>query len=238
MNAKLKFDIEERIVTINLGNIELEGVLVIPETATGIVVISDASSTIKYSYHLRYFAHLLNQSGLATLLIHLLTKEEEMIDCRSKYFRCNIRHLASRLIGITDWLKQYGITQHLQIGYFGANENGGASLLAASERPMQVGAVVSRGGKTDLFIPALSYVQAPTLLIVGGEDYPTLAMNEDAFQEIHITNKKLEIISGATHHFQEPGTLEEVARLANQWFQRYLQTQTIKNIYFHAISSK
>jgi putative phosphoribosyl transferase len=237
MNKKLDFNAEEKILTIQLGNTKLEGELVIPESAKAIIIVPDASSSIKYCYRLRYFTHLLRQAGLATILIHLLTQEEEILDRRSKHFRCDIRHLASRLVGITDWLSQSQITQHLKIGYFGASENGGAALLAASERPMQVGAVVSRAGRTDLFIPVLSCLQTPTLLIVGGDDYPTLTMNEDAFQEILTTNKKLEIISGATHHFQEPGALEEVARLANQWFQRYLQAKDANSMHIYAIST-
>jgi putative phosphoribosyl transferase len=225
MHEKPKFNIEEQILTIQIEKVKLEGELVIPEGAERIIIVPEASSSIKYSSRLRYFAHLLRQAGLATILINLLTEEEEILDCRSKHFHCDIRHLASRLVGITDWLTQHPITKHLKIGYFGANENGGAALLAASERPMHVGAVVSRGGRTDLFISALSYLQTPTLLIVGGDDYPTLVMNEDALKQILTTNKKLEIISEATHQFQEPGALEEVARLADQWFQSHLKTQ-------------
>ncbi|BAZ39619.1 dienelactone hydrolase [Calothrix sp. NIES-4101] len=226
MYKKLAFNIEEKILTIQVGTAKLEGELVIPEDAAGIIVIPETSGSIKYSYRLRYFAHLLRQAGLATILINLLTEEEATLDCRSKHFRYDIRHLASRLVGITDWLMLNPITQHLNIGYFGASENGGAALLAATERPMSVGAVVSRGGRTDLFSPALSYLHTPTLLIVGGDDYPTITMNEDAFNQIPSNNKKLEIIPQATHQFHEPGALEEVARLANQWFKRHLRSPT------------
>jgi putative phosphoribosyl transferase len=236
MYNKMILNIEEQTLIVQLGRATLEGELVIPKNAEGIVIIPQASSSIKYSSRLRYFAHLLRQAGLATILINLLTEEEEILDFRSKHFHCDIRHLASRLVGITDWLTQYPFTQHLKIGYFGASENGGAALLAATERPMLVGAVVSRGGRTDLFISALSYLQTPTLLIVGGDDYLTLAMNEDALQQIPTNNKKLEIISEATHQFQEPGALEEVARLANQWFKRHLKTTHVKDMRFHTLS--
>jgi putative phosphoribosyl transferase len=228
--------IEEKILTILLEKVQLEGELVIPEDAEGVVIVPEASSCIKYSYRLRYFSHLLRQTGLATILIHLLTKEEEILDYRSKHFRYDIRHLASRLVEITDWLTLYPITQNLKIGYFGASENGGAALLAASQRPMHVSAVVSSGGRTDLLSSELSYLQTPTLLIVGGNDYPTLTMNEDAFNQILTHNKKLEIIPQATHQFQEPGALEEIARLANQWFKRYLKSNLVNPISLHTIS--
>ncbi len=224
MYTKPRFNIEEQIVSIELGKVKLEGELVIPEDAEGIVIVPQANSSIKYSYRDRYFAHLLRQTGLATILVSLLTKEEDILDQRSKYFRCNIQHLASRLVAIAHWLAENPFTRNLKIGYFGASTTGGAALLAATERPMSVGAVVSRSGKTDLIGSALSYLQIPTLLIIGGNDYPIIAMNEDALAQISAQNKRMEIIPQATHQFQESGTLEEVARLASQWFKCHLKS--------------
>ncbi|MBF2062877.1 MAG: dienelactone hydrolase family protein [Calothrix sp. C42_A2020_038] len=224
------FNIEEQIVTVHLGRAKLEGELVIPEGTQGIVVIPHVTSCIRYNYRHHYFAHLLRQTGLATILINLLTEEEDMLDQRSQHYQLDIRHLATRLVGITDWLTQYPFTQFLKIGYFGINATGGAALLAATERPMTVGAVVSRGGRTDLFARTLAKVQTPTLLIVGGKDYPTLAMNEDALAQIPVADKKLEIIPEATHQFNESGALEEVARLASQWFRCHLKAKRQNNI--------
>jgi putative phosphoribosyl transferase len=218
-----KLAFEEQIITVQLGAIELSAELVIPEDAKGIIIVPHTSSSIEYSYRHRYLAHLLHQTGLATILVHLLTVEEDNLDQRCKHFRCDIRHLANRLIGITDWLGSNPITRNLKIGYCTTSADGGASLLAATERPVAVGAVVSRGGQTDLLGSALSYLQTPTLLIVGGKDYPTLAMNEDALAQIPTPNKNLEIIPEATHQFQESGALEEVARLASQWFKHHLK---------------
>jgi putative phosphoribosyl transferase len=225
-----KLEFEEHTVTVQLDSIYLEAELVIPEDAKGIIIVPHASSSIQYSYHYRYLAHLLRQAGLATILIHLLTVEEDNLDQRCKHFRCDIRHLANRLIGITDWLGSNPLTCNLKICYCAESTDGGASLLAATERPVAVGAVVSRGARTDLLGSALSYLQTPTLLIVGGKDYPTLAMNEDALKQIATVEKRLEIIPEATHQFKEPGALEEVARLASQWFKHHLEVTESKLI--------
>jgi dienelactone hydrolase len=166
-------------------------------------------------------AQVLSQAGLATLLIDLLTPEEEMIDLRTRHLRFDIGLLASRLVGATDWLTQNPATQTLRIGYFGASTGAGAALVAAADRPEAVGAIVSRGGRPDLAGSALSRVRAPTLLIVGGYDIPVIGMNQAAQAQLRGINH-LEIVPGATHLFEEPGTLEEVARLASQWFKRYL----------------
>jgi putative phosphoribosyl transferase len=231
MYNKQAFDVEEQIISVPVGAVKLEGELVIPEQVEGIVVIPGIESNIKYEYSLRYLAHLLRQAGLATILIPLLTKEEEILDQRSKYFRCNTRHLATRLLVITDWLTENPMTCNLKIGYFGVGTAGGAALLAAAERPTKVRAVVSRSGYTDLIGSALSCLQVPTLLIVGGEDYPIIAMNQDAIAQIPAHDKQLEVIPGASHKFQEPGMLEEAARLANQWFNRYFKLAKVKTMY-------
>lgn len=222
MYKKQAFEVEEQIITVQLGQVKLEGELVIPEDAQGIVVIPSAKSSIKHEHRLRYLAHLLRQAGWATILIHLLTEEEDRLDQRSKHFRCNILHLATRLVGITDWLAENPMTCNLKIGYFGASALGEAALLAAAQRT-KVCSVVARSAYTYLIGSALTYLQAPTLLIVGGEDYPTIAMNEDALLQILAHDKRLEVIPNASHKFEEPGTLEEAARLANQWFKHHLQ---------------
>ncbi len=228
MYKKQTFDIEEQIISVQVGEVKLEGELVIPKQAEGIVVIPGIESNIKHGYSLRYLAHLLRQAGLATILIPLLTEEEEILDQRSKYFRCNTRHLATRLLIITDWLMENPMTCNLKIGYFGADAGGSASLLAAAERPTKVLAVVSRSGYTDLIGSALSFLQASTLLIVGGEDYPIIAMNEDAIAQIPAHDKQLKVVPGASHKFQEPGMLEEAARLANQWFNHHFKLAKVK----------
>jgi dienelactone hydrolase len=164
---------------------------------------------------------LLNKAGLATLLIDLLTPDEEAIDARTAHLRFDIDLLAERLVATTDWLTQYPDTQSLPIGYFGASTGAAAALVAAAERPDAVGAVVSRGGRPDLAGPALMRVRAPTLLIVGGNDTEVIELNRAAFARLRC-EKQLVIVPGATHLFEEPGALDEVARLAREWFHRHL----------------
>jgi putative phosphoribosyl transferase len=224
MSQTLIFNVDEEIVSVELGRDKLEGELVIPSGAKGIVVVGQHIGSIKYGSRNRYLAHLLRQAGLATILINLLTKEEELLDQRTKHYGYDVRHLASRLIGITDWLTKNSMTNSLKIGYISMGAGGGAALLAAMERQMIVGAVVSQSGYTDLINPQLSYLQTPTLLIVGGDDYPTIAMNEDTLAQISAQNKRLEVIPKASHLFQEPGALEEAARLASQWFKHFLSS--------------
>jgi pimeloyl-ACP methyl ester carboxylesterase len=164
---------------------------------------------------------MLNEANLATLLIDLLTPEEEMIDLRTAHLRFDIGLLAQRVIVATDWLRQYHDTRHLRVGYFGASTGAAAALVSAAERPQAVGAVVSRGGRPDLAGPALAGVQAPTLLIVGGNDYAVIELNQAAFAQLGC-EKRLVIVPGATHLFEEPGALDEVARLAREWFEHHL----------------
>jgi dienelactone hydrolase len=169
-------------------------------------------------------AGVLRESGLATLLMDLLTADEEAIDLQTRRLRFDIGLLADRLVGATDWLAQNADTLNLTIGYFGASAGAAAALVAAAERPDAVGAIVSRGGRPDLAGAALARVRAPTLLIVGGNDVPVIGMNQEAMAQLRVENK-LEIVPGATHLFEEPGALEEVARLAHEWFERYLSGQ-------------
>ncbi len=222
---KISLPAEEQIVIVELGSVRLIGELVIPAGAEGIVLFAHSTASSQYNTRSHYLAHILRQEGrLATILIDLLTREEEGIDQRTKHFHYDINFLAARLVAITDWLLQNPTTHHLKIGYFGADTGGGAALLAAVARPMAVAAVVSRSGHTDLANEALSYVQAPTLLIVGENDFPIIAMNEDALAQIPVQNKQMKIIPGATHQFNEPGALEEVGRLSSQWFKHYLKS--------------
>jgi dienelactone hydrolase len=212
---------EEREVRLPAGAATLKGNLGIPEDARGVVLFANGSGSGRHSPRNRYVAEVLREAGLTTLLVDLLTPEEEAVDLRTRRLRFDIGLLANRLAGATDWLAQESDTQNLRVGYFGASTGAGAALVAAAKRPDAVGAVVSRGGRPDLAGEALSSVVAPTLLIVGGKDEPVIGMNREAFAQIR-AEKKLEVVPGATHLFEEPGTLEEVARLAAGWFARYL----------------
>lgn len=167
-------------------------------------------------------AKVLQASGLATLLLDLLTPAEEEIDGQTAYLRFNIGLLAKRLVGATDWLAENPDTQTLKVGYFGASTGAAAALVAAAERPQEIAAIVSRGGRPDLAGMVLAQVKAPTLLIVGGNDCLVITMNQKALTLLSHTEKELEIVPGATHLFEEPGTLEQVAVLSSHWFERYL----------------
>jgi putative phosphoribosyl transferase len=211
----------ERLIHVTAGPVMLEGALDIPAGARGIVLFAHGSGSSRFSPRNRAVAQTLFAAGLATLLIDLLTPDEEAIDLRTRHLRFDIALLAERLIGATDWLTQTPATRELRIGYFGASTGAAAALVAAAERPAAVGAVVSRGGRPDLAGAALARVRAPTLLIVGGNDLPVIAMNEAALAQLGGA-QQLVIIPGATHLFEERGALEAVARLACQWFHRYL----------------
>jgi pimeloyl-ACP methyl ester carboxylesterase len=211
----------QRLIRVLAGPVTLEGDLSLPEGARGVVLFAHGSGSSRHSPRNRHVAQLLNQAKLATLLIDLLTPDEEAVDLRTAQLRFDIDLLARRLIGVTDWLTQYLDTQHLRVGYFGASTGAAAALVAAAERPDVVGAIVSRGGRPDLAGPALARVQAPTLLIVGGNDLPVIDMNRAAFARLRC-EKQLVIVHGATHLFEEPGALDEVARLAREWFERHL----------------
>lgn len=211
----------ERLVSVRLGSITLQGNLDIPDSAQGIVLFAHGSGSGRHSPRNRYVARALGEGKLATLLLDLLTAEEEVIDRRSAHLRFDIDLLTKRLVGASDWLAQNPDTRLLRLGYFGASTGAGAALMAAAQRPERVSAVVSRGGRPDLAGAALSRVRAPTLLIVGSLDHGVIELNQEALAQLH-PEKKIEIIPGATHLFEEPGALEEVARLAREWFKRYL----------------
>lgn len=212
---------DEQTVRVPAGQAVLEGSLAIPRDSSGIVLFAHGSGSSRHSPRNKYVAEVLQQSGLATLLIDLLTPDEESVDLRTRQIRFDIELLAQRLVSTTDWLARDRQTTNLAIGYFGASTGGGAALVAAAQRPDAVHAVVSRGGRPDLAGDALPHVRAPTLLIVGGDDVPVIEMNEDAMARMR-SEVRLEIVEGATHLFEEPGTLGEVARLARDWFVHYL----------------
>jgi putative phosphoribosyl transferase len=216
----------ERLVRITAGPVILEGNLNLPEGARGIVLFAHGSGSSRHSPRNRYVAQLLNQAKFATLLVDLLTAEEEAIDLRTAQLRFDIGLLAARLAGVTDWLVQYPDTEALQIGYFGASTGAAAALVAAAERPAAIGAVVSRGGRPDLAGPYLPRVQAPTLLIVGGNDFQVIELNRAAFAQLRC-EKELVIVPGATHLFEEPGALDQVAQLAREWFQKHLVQEEV-----------
>ena len=212
---------EEQLVQVPAGAVTLDGNLGVPADARGIVLFAHGSGSSRHSPRNRYVAGVLREAGLATVLMDLLTADEEAIDLRTQRLRFDISLLADRLVGATDWLARNPDTRDLTIGYFGASTGAAAALVAAAERPNAVGAIVSRGGRPDLAGAALARVRAPTLLIVGGNDIPVIGMNQEAMAQLH-AETKLEIVPGATHLFEEPGALEEVACLAREWFERYL----------------
>lgn len=209
-------------VRVPIGDQSLNGDLGIPPRAHGIVVFAHGSGSSRHSSRNQYVARALERRDLATLLIDLLTPEEESIDDRTAQYRFDIPMLAQRLVTIVDWLRDRKETASLPIGLFGASTGGGAALMAAADRPHEIAAVVSRGGRPDLAGPSMAKVTTPTLLIVGGLDAPVIQMNRDAMRQMggEVT---LEIVAGATHLFEEPGTLERVAELAGDWFARHLQ---------------
>lgn len=212
----------DRAVRIPVGAEFLEGTLAVPDAAAGVVLFAHGSGSSRHSARNRYVAGELRAAGLATLLFDLLTPGEERVDDVTREYRFDIELLARRLIAATDWLRGQPDVGGLKIGYFGASTGAGAALVAAARRPDDVDAVVSRGGRPDLAGTELAAVRAPTLLIVGGLDVPVIAMNRDALARLG-AEKAIEIVPGATHLFEEKGTLEQVAELARAWFSRHLR---------------
>jgi putative phosphoribosyl transferase len=210
--------IEHLPVLVKVESVELEGYLSLPTAASGAVVFAHGSGSSRHSPRNRYVADILNEGGLATLLIDLLNAEEQEVDLQTSQLRFDIPFLASRLVAITRWVRNLPQLAGLKLGYFGASTGAGAALLAAAELPLLVRAVVSRGGRPDLAgDEALQQVRAPTLAIVGGHDTEVLDLNRKALSRLHCV-KALHVIPGAGHLFEEPGALEEVAKLARAWF--------------------
>jgi len=204
-------------VHISAGRATLAGNLNIPMSATALVLFAHGSGSSRHSPRNQFVARTLNDTGLATLLFDLLTPEEELADTRTAELRFDIDLLAKRLVHATKWAKREEQTRNLRIGYFGSSTGGGAALVAAAQLPDDVDAVVSRGGRPDLAGAALPKVQTPTLLIVGSQDDIVIELNEQARDQMRC-EVELEIIPGATHLFEEPGALEQVAKLASDWF--------------------
>ncbi len=199
----------------------LEGDLGIPPGAEGVVIFAHGSGSSRHSPRNRYVAGELQQKGLATLLFDLLTLEEERLDHTRRY-RFNMGLLAERLVATTEWLARHPQAGHLKPAYFGASTGAAAALVAAAQLPTRIRAVVSRGGRPDLAGDTLEKVRAPTLLVVGGWDVEVLRLNQQALKRLNC-EKKLVVVPGATHLFEEPGKLEEVARLACDWFAHHLK---------------
>jgi len=208
-------------VQIQAGHAVLSGNLTIPENAIALVLFAHGSGSSRHSPRNQFVARTLNRAGFGTLLFDLMTPEEEALDINTREYRFNISLLAERLVHATSWAGQQAQTRDLRIGYFGSSTGGAAALVAAAELPHDVGAVVSRGGRPDLAGDALPRVQAPTLLIVGGNDDTVIELNEMARDQMR-SEMRLEIIPGATHLFEEPGALEQVANLARDWFVDHL----------------
>lgn len=204
-------------VTVTAGTVKLHGDLSLPQEAGGVVLFAHGSGSGRFSPRNRFVAQTLQALGFATLLLDLL--EEREADDRRKVFDIDL--LADRLLAATDWLHQHPATKALPVGYFGASTGAGAALQAAARMPEVVAAVVSRGGRPDLAAPFLARVTAPTLLIVGGDDWPVIGMNQEALAQLTCPNQLI-IVPGATHLFEEPGALEQVAAHAQKWFMRYL----------------
>ena len=222
-----------RNVRIPVGERMLEGQLTVPARAKGLIVFAHGSGSGRHSPRNQYVAGELQQAGLATLLLDLLTQEEEANDALTGHLRFDIGLLASRLVAATEWTRLERETRALDLGYFGASTGAAAALIGAAERPEMVHAVVSRGGRPDLAERWLTRVKAPTLLIVGGEDGDVVTLNEEAF-DLLACPKELEIVPRATHLFPEPGALERVAELATSWFTRHLGGRALRAAHLHA----
>lgn len=217
----------ERSVRIPVGEgTVVDGDLVIPAEAEGIVVFAHGSGSSRHSPRNRSVAAGLRRRRLGTLLMDLLTDDEEAIDARTRHLRFDIELLATRLLEAAIWLGEQPDTRGVTIGYFGASTGAAAAIVAAARRPTGVGGIVSRGGRPDLAGDALPLVEAPTLLIVGSRDEDVLGLNREAYDRLRV-ERRLEIVPGATHLFEEAGALETVTRLAGDWFARHLPARDL-----------
>ena len=219
--SKQKLELDQA-VRIRSGRVQLDGELKVPQGATGIVLFAHGSGSSRNSPRNQYVARVIREAGVGTLLFDLLTKQEEATDAFTGELRFNIEFLARRLVDATYWITSQAATEDLRIGYFGASTGAAAALIAAVQLSNSVAAVVSRGGRPDLAQNALPRVKAPTLLIVGGNDDVVIELNKSALAKL-MCEKELKIVPGATHLFEEPGTLEQVAQLASNWFKKKLQ---------------
>jgi len=215
---------DARAVRIPSGPAMLDGELIVPPASPGVVLFAHGSGSSRHSPRNQYVAQVIREAGIGTLLFDLLTPQEEAVDLRTAHLRFDIGLLARRLVDATRWVVADPDTQHQRIGYFGASTGAAAALVATAELGPEIGAIVSRGGRPDLAGPALPRVQAPTMLIVGGLDHLVIQMNQEAYAQLRC-EKQLVIVPGATHLFEEPGALEEVARLSAGWFRQQLQAR-------------
>ena len=213
---------DEGLIHVPAGAVSLEGNLLIPSLATGVVLFAHGSGSSRFSSRNRYVAEVLREGGMGTLLLDLLTQEEELVDTRTAHLRFDIELLADRLVAAVQWLAREKATERLKMGLFGASTGAGAALVAAARLPDRISAIVSRGGRPDLAGDALPAVRAPTLLIVGERDAVVIRLNRMALAQLGAAEKELVIVPGATHLFEEPGALEQVAELASDWFMRHL----------------
>ena len=209
-------------IKIPVGEVVVEGTLTLPPGAKGIVLFAHGSGSSRFSTRNQYVAKEFNKAAIGTLLFDLLTQEEEETDIVTAEYRFNIPMLADRLIGATEWLRNDPKTMRLAFGYFGASTGAAAALIAAAKLPSEISAVVSRGGRPDLAGKYLPNVVSPTLLLVGGLDIEVIELNRQAMDQMTV-EKKMVIIPGATHLFEEQGTLEEVAKVSTNWFLKYLR---------------
>jgi len=216
--------VDEGYIQIPIAQIVLHGNLMLPPNATGLVAFAHGSGSSRRSPRNQYVARILRDAGLGTLLFDLLTLDEEAEDLITGRQRFDIELLSGRLVGATVWLQANRETRGLGLGYFGASTGAAGALVVAARKPDIVRAVVSRGGRPDLAGPVLSKVKAPSLLIVGGNDYPVIEMNREAYNHLN-AEKQMVIVPGATHLFEEPGALEQVAELARDWFLKYLPSK-------------
>ena len=214
-------DIVAEAVHIPVAGLTIEGDLIVPSAAAGLVIFAHGSGSSRFSRRNRAVADVLSEGGFATLLLDLLTREEEAVDQHAGQYRFDIERLTARVIAAIDWSGEQRVLAPLPIGCFGASTGAAAALMAAAARPARVHAVISRGGRPDLAGNALPSVEAPTLLIVGGHDEPVIELNEEARRRLRAPAQTV-IVPGATHLFEEPGALEQVARLALEWCQLYL----------------
>jgi putative phosphoribosyl transferase len=213
-------------VRVEIDHAAIDGDLHIPDRASGLVIFAHGSGSSRFSRRNRAVAGVLEGARFGTFLLDLLTRDEEAVDERTRAYRFDIDLLSRRVVGATDWAQARADLRRLPVIYFGASTGAAAALIAAAARPGPVRAVISRGGRPDLADNALPKVQAPTLLIVGGDDEPVIEMNREAMRQM-TAPVELKIIPGATHLFEEPGALEEVARLATEWCQRHVELRSV-----------
>ena len=215
-------DAVNKSVRIPVGGVLLEGELRLPENAPGVVLFAHGSGSSRHSPRNQFVAGVIREAGIGTLLFDLLTNDEERQDTATGVLRFDIALLAKRLVGATRWIEKQPETSGLKVGYFGASTGGGAALVAATELGVGIAAVVSRGGRPDLAGDALPKVKSPTLLVVGGYDEMVISLNDDAFAKLRC-EKDFRIVPGATHLFEEPGTLEQVAQISADWFSKHME---------------